>query len=83
METLYQILDGRAEALEFAVHESSAVTGVPLAELNLKKNLLIGCINRGGSTWIPRGQDSIKIGDSVIVVTTQMGLNDLKDILQK
>lgn len=83
VETLYQILDGRAEALEFAVHESSAVTGVPLAELNLKKNLLIGCINRGGSTWIPRGQDSIKIGDSVIVVTTQMGLNDLKDILQK
>lgn len=83
VETLYQILDNKAEALEFSVHESSAVTGIPLAQLNLKKNLLIGCINRNGSTWIPRGGDSIKVGDTVIVVTTEIGLKDLKDILQK
>ena len=51
--------------------------------LNLKKNLLIGCISRGGDTWIPRGGDSIQVGDRVIVVTTQLGLNDLKDVLRK
>ena len=32
VETLYQILDGRAEALEFAIHDTSAVTDIPLAE---------------------------------------------------
>lgn len=83
VETLYQILDSKAEALEFAIHEESAITGVPLAQLSLKKNLLIGYINRGGVSWIPRGQDCIQVGDSVIVVTTQVGLNDIKDILQK
>lgn len=83
VETLYQILDNKAEALEFAVHETSGVTNIPLSELNLKKNLLIGCISRGGNTWIPRGGDRIQVGDRVIVVTTQLGLNDLKDILRK
>ena len=38
VETLYQILDNKAEALEFAVHETSGVTNIPLSELNLKKN---------------------------------------------
>ena len=62
VETLYQILDNKAEALEFAVHETSGVTNIPLSELNLKKNLLIGCISRGGNTWIPRGGDRIQVG---------------------
>ena len=38
VETLYHILDSQAEALEFAVHDHSPVTGVPLSELKLKKN---------------------------------------------
>ena len=81
VETLYHILDGQAEALEFAVREHSAVTGVPLMELKLKDNLLIASINRNGVVNIPRGQDVIQPGDTVVVVTTERGLNDLTDIL--
>lgn len=80
VETLYHILDGQAEALEFAVRDHSAVTGIPLSELKLKDNLLIACIYRGGVVHIPRGQDVIQPGDSVIVVTTVRGLKDLTDI---
>lgn len=80
VETLYHILDGQAEALEFAVREESAVTGVPLSDLKLKDNLLIACINRNGAVQIPRGHDEIRLGDTVIVVTTIKGLNDLSDI---
>lgn len=80
VETLYHILDGQAEALEFAVRDHSAVTGTPLSELKLKDNLLIACIYRGGVVHIPRGQDVIQPGDSVIVVTTVRGLKDLTDI---
>lgn len=83
METLYRILDNRAEALEFIIREKSAVTDVPLAELKTKSNLLISCINRHGKIRIPRGQDSIQVGDTVIVVTTQTGLKDIQDILRK
>ena len=81
VETLHRILDNRAEALEFKVTEGSELTGIPLAQLKTKDNLLIGCITRNGVIHIPRGQDSIQVGDSVIVVTSIKGLNDLRDIL--
>ena len=51
-------------------------------ELQLKPNLLICCINRRGAIRIPRGQDRIKVGDTVIVVTTEKGLGDIRDILK-
>lgn len=81
VETLYHILDNQAEALEFAIHDSPVV-GIPLAELPLKKNLLLCCINRNGRIWIPRGNDTIEVGDTVILVTTEKGLNDIRDILK-
>ena len=83
VETLYHILDGRAEALEFVIREESEVTGIPLMNLNLKSNLLIGCINRSGNIKIARGQDCIQQGDTVIVLTSQKGLRDIRDILRK
>jgi len=82
VETLHRILDNRAEALEFNVKEGSEVTGIPLAELKTKDNLLIGCITRNGVISIPRGQDSIQVGDTVVVVTSIKGLNDIRDILK-
>lgn len=82
VETLYKILDNRAEALEFSIRESSEVTDVPLMDLNLKDNLLICCINRNGTILTPRGQNIIKVGDTVIVVTTVRGLRDIRDILK-
>lgn len=83
VETLYQILDGRAEALEFSIREESEVTGIPLQELKLRENLLLCCINRHGKILIPRGQDTIENGDTVIVVTSVKGLKDIRDILKK
>ncbi len=81
VKTLYQILDDRVEALEFTVHQESKVTGTPLAELSLKPNQLICCITRGEQVIIPRGSDTIQVGDTVIVVTLTQGLQDLADIL--
>ena len=48
---------------------------------NLKPNLLICAINRHGKILTPRGQNMIKVGDTVIVVTTNRGLDDIRDIL--
>lgn len=83
VETLYQLFDNRAEALEFAVHEAPLVTNTPIAELNLKEKLLLCCINKKGKIILPRGQDIIEEGDTVIVVTTEKGLQDITDILEK
>ena len=78
-----QLLYNQAEALEFAIRENSPVVGIPLSDLNLKKNLLVGYLNRNGQVKIPRGQDTIQVGDTVIIVTTHKGLRDITDILEK
>lgn len=81
IETLYKIAADKAEALEFRVKDGSPVIGIPLEKLRLIDNLLVACINRGGKIITPRGKDAVEAGDTVIVVTTHTGLNDLKDIL--
>ncbi len=83
VETLCHILDGKAEALEFSIRENSPVVGIPLKDMQLKSNLLLGCIHRKGKVLIPRGNDTINVGDTVVVVTTQKGLDDIQDILKK
>ena len=81
VETLYKLMDGKVEALEFLIRDESVITGKPLMEVKLKRNVLIGCINRGGAIIIPNGQSTIQVGDTVIVVTTHTGLGDIRDIL--
>lgn len=82
VETMYKINGEDAEALEFIVRDKSAVTSVPISKLNLKNDLQIVCINRGGSFITPGGSHTIEVGDRVIVVTKHKGLSDLKDILK-
>ena len=81
VETLIKLNGGRVEALEFKISKGSPIVGVPLMQLNLKRDILIGCINRKGTIIIPKGQSVIEEGDTVIVVTTKSGLSDIKDIL--
>lgn len=83
METLYRILDGKVEALEFQIRSSSPVVNVPIQDLNLRQDLLISTIIRGGRAFNPRGNDRLLMNDSVIVVTTHSGLRDITDILRK
>lgn len=82
VETLYKIIGGRAEALEFLVRKAPGVVNIPLKELKTKPNLIVAGIIRGKQTIIPNGEDSIKVGDRVVVVTTNAKLDDLSDILQ-
>lgn len=82
LEALYKIAGNKAEAMEFRVGRVPEVVGKPLMDLSFKDNVLIACINRKGKIIIPGGQDTIETGDTVVVVTTHSGLNDLKDILK-
>lgn len=81
VQTLYKLVDGQVEALEFIVGEAAKFTGIPLKDLKTKPNVLIACIIRGGKIIIPRGDDRLEAKDSVIVVTANQYLRDLSDIL--
>ncbi len=81
VETLYHLFDHRVEAVEFKIDKESKVTNTPIMKLKLKDNLLICFIFRRGKVIIPSGQDCILPGDSVMIVTTHSGFNDISNIL--
>ena len=81
IETLYHMFDHRAEAVEFRVDAPSGVTDIPLKDLQLKDSLLVCAIYRDGKVRIPNGQDAIRVGDTIMVVTTHTGFSDIRDIL--
>lgn len=81
VKRLFRIIDDNAEILEFEAESNFKKFDIPLQSLNLKRNLLIAGIIRNEILITPSGQDVIKEGDSVIVVTLEEGLDDLNDIL--
>ncbi len=81
IETLVSLFGGQVEAVEFYVSEETAVTKKPLAELSLKDQVLITCINRNGRSLIPDGNTQVTLGDTVIVTTTNTQLKQIDDIL--
>lgn len=82
VETLYKLMDGKAEALEFSVGSDFSLCGIPLKNMSLKNGVLIGGIIRARKTIIPKGDDVILAGDKVIVLAAGQRLDDLADIIR-
>ncbi len=80
IETIYKLVDGRAEALEFVIREETDYTGKTLRELKTRKDVIIAGIVRNRRTIIPNGDDTLEVGDSVIVVSAAEILDDLDEI---
>lgn len=81
VETLYRLMDGKAEALEFNVREDARLVHIPLKDMRFKSNILIAGIIRGRQTIVPGGNDEILPGDKVIVLAADHRLNDLSDVI--
>lgn len=81
VETLYRLFDGQAEALEFTIDGESEITGKPLKDLKLKKNVLLAGIVRDRKTIIPGGSDHICRGDRVIAIAEGQKISDISDLL--
>ena len=82
VETLYNVIPNKVEAAEFIVKENSPIAGIPLMQLKLKKNVLIASISRGNQVIIPRGHDVIQAGDAVVIVSKELGMQDVTDVLK-
>lgn len=81
VETLYRLMNGQVEALEFYIDKESAITGPKLMDMQIKKGVLIAGIVREGKLIIPGGQDNFQVGDTVIVITVCLGFHDIENIL--
>ena len=81
INALYKISDV-GEALEFTVDENFPKRGIPLENLKLKSNFLIGGIVRDDEFILPNGKSILLAGDRIIVVTTKNDITDLEQILR-
>ena len=82
IETLYSVMGGNAEALEFKVIADSGLTHVPLKEMKLKKGVLIAGIIRAKEAIIPGGDDVILPEDKVVIISAGSQIFELSDIIQ-
>ena len=82
VETLYNIIKGKIDASEFIIKDNSPIVGKPLMELKLKNDVLVASIMRDRKVIIPRGGDTMEVGDSVIIVSS-FALHDITDILDR
>lgn len=84
VETMYKLMDGAVEALEFNVQPDFKGQHIPLKEMKLKKDVLIAGIIRKRKAFVPTGDDEIIAGDKIVVIAKSGDekMNDLSDILR-
>lgn len=84
VETMYKLMDGSVEALEFNVQADFKSQHIPLKDMQLKKDVLIAGIIRKRKAFVPTGDDEIIAGDKIIVIakSQEQKMNDLSDILR-
>ncbi len=82
VETLYSLMDGGAEALEFVVMDDFEFSNIALKDMKLKNDVLIAGIIRGKKAFTPGGDDVILSGDKVIVISKGRALYSLTEIME-
>ena len=82
VETLYKLMGGAAEALEFEAKNDPKYVGTTLKDLQLKPNTLVAGIIRGRKTIIPMGNDCIMPEDKVVILSAGKRINELADIVK-
>ena len=80
MNSLHRIANGAADAMEFTVTAGTHHLGVPLKDLRLRSNVLIGVIVRDTQIIIPEGSSAMQEGDRVIIVAPTGKVMQLNDI---
>lgn len=83
IEKLYRILDNQAEVAEFTANASTRHLALKFKDIKLKNDILIAAIVRNKKIIIPYGNDYIKEGDKVIVVTKTGFITDINDVFME
>lgn len=80
VQTLYKLVGGQVEALEFKITANFKNIGIPLKKLDINNDTLIASIIRDNHVIFPDGNDSIEIGDSVIIVSKSKQFRSINQI---
>jgi len=63
------VAEGKISITEIKIEPDSVVVGKKLREINLPREIIVGCILRGDDSMIPRGDTEISAGDDLIIIS--------------
>jgi trk system potassium uptake protein TrkA len=63
-----------AEAIELEVGSKSPAIGKTLADLKIRRSVIVGGVQRNGEAFVPRGDTEIQVGDHLIVIALPDGI---------
>jgi trk system potassium uptake protein TrkA len=80
IESLYRIIEGQAEITEIIADRESKILNTKIKKLGLPKDIIIATIVRKNEIVIPHGNDIIREGDRVIVISKNKNISSLNEV---
>lgn len=82
VKTLYKMVDGEVEAIEFKVTEQFKYLHKTLNEMKIKEHVLVAAIIRENEVIVPKGNTTMELNDYVIIVSRGEIMKSLNDMLR-
>lgn len=82
VKTLYKIVDGEVEAVEFKVTEHFKFLHKTINEMRIKEHVLVAAIIRENEVIVPKGNTAMELNDYVIIVSRGEIMKSLNDMLR-
>ena len=82
VKTLYKIVDGEVEAVEFKVTEHFKFLHKTINEMKIKEHVLVAAIIRKNEVIVPKGNTTMELNDYVIIVSRGEIMKSLNDMLR-
>ena len=83
LQAMHHLANGQIETLQFQIKEANKMTAKPLSQLKLKKGVLIAAIIRKGKTIFPTGEDTLEVGDKLLVTTLLPNITKIYDLIER
>ena len=83
LQAMHHLANGQIETLQFQIKEANKMTAKPLSHLKLKKGILIAAIIRKGKTIFPTGEDTLEVGDQLLVTTLLPNITKIYDLIER
>ncbi|MBQ9031890.1 MAG: Trk system potassium transporter TrkA [Parasporobacterium sp.] len=80
VQSICHVIDNKVEVLEFKITEMTENLRIPLQKIRFREHLLLASITRNGNSFIPGGDDTIEVGDTILVITTDKGIERFSEI---
>jgi trk system potassium uptake protein TrkA len=83
IESFHRIIEDQGEVFEFIADNADKFINIPLKKLSFVENVLVSVVVRENEVIIPHGEDMIKSGDRVVVISKKTGISNLNDLMTK